>query len=277
MEARDVAARMTTFMVLLYSVYMGALLFGGLGLYTGVIPGGGSFALTVVPAIFGGAVIALVASAQLVKPGETRLRRWLAPVGDGVRDARRLLRRGNAGLRRRADVVGVRHRLPVGVLRGLRRTPRPSACSCVGYFVGMLANTLPLPGGVGGVDGGMIGAFVAFGVDPAGAIVAVLAYRFFAFWLPIAPGAVAFATLRRTVASWEAEDAGEVAPRPSARKRAPAAGSVGSATSTVEPWKVSAASSTTQISSDGCRRWPSRCRPPSRWRGRTTRSSSRST
>ena len=59
----------------------------------------------------------------------------------------------------------------------------------VGYFVGMLANTLPLPGGVGGVDGGMIGAFVAFGVDPAPAIVAVLAYRFFAFWLPIAPGA----------------------------------------------------------------------------------------
>ena len=123
MEARDVAARMTTFMVLLYSVYMGALLFGGLGLYTGIIPGGGSFAMTIVPAIFGGAVIALVAAAQLVQPGERRLRRWLAPVGDGVRDARRLLRRGNAGLRRRADVVGVRHRLPVGVLQGVRRLP----------------------------------------------------------------------------------------------------------------------------------------------------------
>ena len=70
MEARDVAARMTTFMVLLYAVYMGSLLIGGLGLYSGVIPGGGSFAMTVVPAIFGGAVIALVAAAQLVKPGE---------------------------------------------------------------------------------------------------------------------------------------------------------------------------------------------------------------
>ena len=46
----------------------------------------------------------------------------------------------------------------------------------------------------------MIGAFVAFGVDPAAAIVAVLAYRFFAFWLPIAPGAISFASLRRTVA-----------------------------------------------------------------------------
>ena len=85
----------------------------------------------------------------------------------------------------------------------------------VAYFVGMLANTLPLPGGVGGVDGGMIGAFVAFGVDPASAIIAVLAYRFFAFWLPIAPGAISFATLRRTVARWEAEDAGE-APVPAA-------------------------------------------------------------
>ena len=26
------------------------------------------------------------------------------------------------------------------------------------YFVGLLANLLPLPGGIGGVDGGMIGA-----------------------------------------------------------------------------------------------------------------------
>ena len=148
----------------------------------------------------------------------------------------------------------------------------------VGYFVGMLANTLPLPGGVGGVDGGMIGAFVAFGVDPASAIIAVLAYRFFAFWLPIAPGAISFATLRRTVARWEAEDAGEpVAPQaPQGRARGSPT-TARSATSTVEPWKVSAASSTTQTSSGVCRRWPSRCRPLSRWHGPTTRSSSRST
>ena len=39
----------------------------------------------------------------------------------------------------------------------------PWAVIVMGYFVGMLANLLPLPGGVGGVDGGMIGAFVAFG------------------------------------------------------------------------------------------------------------------
>src|SRR6201991_783317 len=73
MEARDVAARMTTFMVLLYAVYMGALVVFGLGLYLGILPGGGSFAMTMVPAIFGAIVIAIVASAQFVRQGDTRI------------------------------------------------------------------------------------------------------------------------------------------------------------------------------------------------------------
>ena len=96
----------------------------------------------------------------------------------------------------------------------------PAGVLVVAYFVGTLANTLPLPGGVGGVEGGMIGAFVAFGVDPSAAIIAVLAYRFFAFWLPIAPGVLAFGSLRHTVARWEAEDAGELPPRKAAKPRA---------------------------------------------------------
>ncbi|MBE2318527.1 flippase-like domain-containing protein [Solirubrobacter sp. CPCC 204708] len=219
MEARDVAARMTTFMVLLYMVYMGALLFGGLGMYVGLIPGGGSFSLTIVPAIFGGAVIALVASAQLVQPGESRLRRWLAPVGQGVRDARRLIASGNAGLLGSLMKWGFDIACLWACFEAFGASPAFGAL-VLGYFIGMLANTLPLPGGVGGVDGGMIGAFIAFGVDPGTAIVAVLAYRFFSFWLPIAPGAVAFATLRRTVARWEAEDAGEREPERRKRERA---------------------------------------------------------
>ena len=50
MERTDVASRMVTFLVLLYGVYMGALVVGGIGLYTGLLPGGGSFAITIVPA-----------------------------------------------------------------------------------------------------------------------------------------------------------------------------------------------------------------------------------
>jgi hypothetical protein len=92
----------------------------------------------------------------------------------------------------------------------------PAAVVVVAYFVGMLANTLPLPGGIGGVDGGMIGALVAFGADPGLAVVAVLAYRGFAFWLPIAPGALAWVSLRRTVARWDEEDSPAAAPAPPA-------------------------------------------------------------
>src|SRR3954471_5175002 len=208
MESRDVAARMTTFMVLLYSVYMGALLFGGLGLYTGIIPGGGSFALTVVPAILGGVVIGIVAAAQLVPPGEGRARKVLAPIGQGVRDARRLVLKGNAGLVGAVMWWAFDIATLWACFKAFGASP-PVGVLVMGYFVGTLANLLPLPGGVGGVDGGMIGAFVAFGIDPSAAIVAVLAYRFFAFWLPIAPGAVSFASLRRTVGKWEAENSGE--------------------------------------------------------------------
>jgi uncharacterized protein (TIRG00374 family) len=69
----------------------------------------------------------------------------------------------------------------------------------------MLGNVLPLPGGIGGVDGAMIGAFSAFGISPSLAVVSVLVYRAFAFWLPTLPGAVAYFQLRRTVHRWRTE------------------------------------------------------------------------
>jgi uncharacterized membrane protein YbhN (UPF0104 family) len=62
----------------------------------------------------------------------------------------------------------------------------------------------------------MIGAFSAFGVPVQLAVVAVLAYRGFAFWLPTLPGAVAYLQLRRTVARWQARRASGVLPRASA-------------------------------------------------------------
>jgi len=257
MERTDVAARMVTFLVLLYGVYMGGMVIGGLGLYSGVLPGGGSFAITVVPAIFGAAVIALVASAQWVAPGEGRIRSVMAPVGRGVRDARRLLRTGNAGLIGALMWWGFDIAVLWACFEAFGAAPS-FAVITVAYLVGMLATTLPLPGGVGGVDGGMVAALIAFGVEPELALIAVLAYRGFAFWLPIAPGALAYLGLRRTVAGWEREDAGEAAVPSGA-------------------WKASVVSSTTRISRSAFRRWPSRCRVPRTSLGRTTPSSSPST
>src|SRR5215218_7598142 len=63
------------------------------------------------------------------------------------------------------------------------------------YLLGMLGNLLPLPGGVGGVEGGMVGACAAFGMDAGIALAAVLAYRAISVWLPALPGVLALATL----------------------------------------------------------------------------------
>jgi uncharacterized protein (TIRG00374 family) len=79
----------------------------------------------------------------------------------------------------------------------------PVAVIVMAYFTGMLGNLLPLPGGVGGVEGGMIAAFLAFDVSGGLAVVAVLTYRAFAFWLPTIPGLFAYIGLRRTVKEWE--------------------------------------------------------------------------
>jgi uncharacterized protein (TIRG00374 family) len=87
-------------------------------------------------------------------------------------------------------------------------SPPPITVIWMAYFVGMLGNLLPLPGGLGGVEGGMIGAFAAFGVPLHVVVVSVLAYRAVSFWLPTVPGTVAYFQLRRTVARWRDEEHG---------------------------------------------------------------------
>jgi uncharacterized membrane protein YbhN (UPF0104 family) len=71
------------------------------------------------------------------------------------------------------------------------------------YVVGQLGGLIPLPGGIGGTDGGLIGAFVLYGTTLPHAAAAVLAYRVFQLGLPSALGALAFTRLRRTLARSE--------------------------------------------------------------------------
>lgn len=187
MERREVGARMVTFLVLLYSVYMAALIVGGLALWTGLLPGSAPVALTLVPAAFGATVIAAALAMPRAAAGlEARLRlrarrddrtgRLAARVAagpsaiaDGVREALRLARSGNAGLLGALMWWAFDVAVLWACFRAFGVAP-PVAVLVVAYFVGMLANTLPLPGGIGGVDGGMIGALAAFGVDPGLAV-----------------------------------------------------------------------------------------------------------
>jgi uncharacterized membrane protein YbhN (UPF0104 family) len=225
MTPRLVACRMVAFMALLYVIYMGSLIIDGIGLGSGLFAGGGSFAITIVPAI-AAAVLFAVAGGIALLPGDleprlerfaarsSRSARFVASAGtvpaltaSGIRTAIRLVRERDPGLLGAPAWWG----FDIAVLWAMFHafgSPPPITVIWMAYFVGMLGNLLPLPGGLGGVEGGMIGAFAAFGVPLHVVVVSVLAYRAVSFWLPTLPGTVAYFQLRRTVARWRDEEHG---------------------------------------------------------------------
>jgi uncharacterized membrane protein YbhN (UPF0104 family) len=73
----------------------------------------------------------------------------------------------------------------------------PITVILMGYLIGQLGGLLPLPGGLGGIDGGLIGTLIVYGVPAAATTAAVLTYRVILFWLPLLLGAVAFISLRK--------------------------------------------------------------------------------
>jgi putative heme transporter len=225
MRPRIVASRMVAFMALLYAIYAVAVVIDGLGLGLGVFSGGGPAAITILPAV-AAAVLMAAGGAVALLPGdiERRLGSWSAGSGrgarliarlvsapaltaHGIRSAIELLRTRQPGLLGAPAWWGFDVAVLWSCFHAFGAAP-PFTVILMAYFVGMLGNLLPLPGGLGGVEGGMIGAFAAFGVEFNLAVLAVLTYRGIAFWLPTVPGALAYLQLRRTVARWRAEEAG---------------------------------------------------------------------
>lgn len=219
MNARTVADRTVSFLVLQYLIYMLALIVCGFGLRWGVFAGPAPFSITVIPAALALIVTVVGLSVAFVPTDfERRLRGFASRQGRIGVLAQRLANgpaAASAGMR--DALAHVRERDPallgavgfwafqIGVLWAAFQAfgePPPVAVLIMAFFIGMLGNLLPLPGGIGGVDGGMIGALVAFGVDAGLAVVAVLVFRGYTFWLPTLPGAIAYLQLRRTVDRW---------------------------------------------------------------------------
>jgi uncharacterized protein (TIRG00374 family) len=226
MPARTVADRSVAFLVLTYAVYLLAMVVAGLGLQWGLFSGPAPWTLTVVPTVFAIILLGIGLLAGLTptdlnrrledfaRRGGRLARFWQraatlpATMSAGVRIALGYVRHADLATLGALAYWGLNIAVLWAAFRAFGHSP-PGAVLVMGYFVGMLGNLLPLPGGVGGVDGGMIGAFIAFGVDEGLAVVAVLTYRGFAFWLPTVPGAIAYFQLRRTVARWRRHGRGE--------------------------------------------------------------------
>jgi uncharacterized protein (TIRG00374 family) len=224
MERRQAVCRMVAFLVVLYSVYLAALVIFGVLLRTGVLSGDAPLSGTVIPAALAALAIVIgLLIALLPDDFERRIERHTsgrfgriarriasapATFAQATRTAIAFVRHPSAGALAFGGAIGFWganiailwasfHAFDVSV---------PLGVVIQGFFLGMLANLIPFaPGGVGAVDAGMIGAFVLFGVPSADVFPAVLTYRVIAFWLPIPPGIIAFFQLRHTVSRWERE------------------------------------------------------------------------
>lgn len=223
MAPRVIACRIAATYAIQYSLYLLAMVAAGLGLWSGVLPGGGPTALTLIPALLSAGALVLGAAMGLVPDDfERRLERLSkrtglvgrmaarvatvpATFGLGVRTALGLIRERRVGLLG-AVAYWAFDIAVLGVSFRAFGTVVPVAVLVMGYFLGTLGSLLPLPGGIGGVEGGMIGAFAAFNVPAGRAVIAVLAYRAISFWLPTLPGVGGYVSLRSTVRGWRIVD-----------------------------------------------------------------------
>lgn len=220
----EAARRMVSFLVLLYAVYVLAVIVFGVLLRIGVLPGDGPVSMTIVPAgiaavVLGGALLLVLIPEDLQRrlesrTGESRAGRvmsWLAAltatVANGIRTSWHFIREPRKGWLPLVGAIGF-WAANITILWASFKSlgvSVPLGELVVGFFVGMAANLLPAPAGVGAVDGGLIGSFAIFGFPLETVIAAVLIFRLFAFYLPVPPGIVAFFQLRATVARWEQE------------------------------------------------------------------------
>ena len=207
MAAERIASRSVAFFLIKSSVNFIAVAVLGTVLALGLLGPDLSLWLTAVPAA--GAV--LVIAAVLVVP---RLGIG-APVSDDAgrtRKATHAVRKALVGGTREAvQMVRSRNQLVIigalgywawdnavlwATFNAFGFSP-PITVILMGYLIGQLGGLLPVPGGLGGIDGGLIGTLIVYGTPVAVTVAAVLIYRVILFWLPLLAGTVAFISLRR--------------------------------------------------------------------------------
>jgi uncharacterized protein (TIRG00374 family) len=215
MRGEEIARRTVAFFLLTSLPNVLGVIVLGLALATGAIGGEGNLLLTLLPATIaaGGIGLALLAgriakrlSRRLdaragTEPSkrELLLIKGLTAVGDGVKEALALLREGNVVL-----ILGLIAYLAFDVMivwatfHSLGPTP-PLAILWIAYLIGELGGLIPVPGGIGGVDAGLVGTLALYSVSLTNATGAVLAYRAIALWVPAVVGGLAFLALRRTL------------------------------------------------------------------------------
>jgi uncharacterized membrane protein YbhN (UPF0104 family) len=233
MPAERIGRRTVAFYLLTSVVNFATAAVAGALLALGILADGGSLAFTAGPAAGAALAIAFVLALPRILSSKTgsrsrtgragRALTWLrGALTGGVHDAILLVRSGNPQIIGGAigymafDVAAL-----AATFAAIGAVP-PVGVLLLAYVVGQLGNLIPLPGGVGGADGGLIAALVLYGTPLSGAAAAVLAYRAFQLGLPALLGGLAVLRLPGVVE--RAPDTGQLCSPPRPRRAAGLAG-----------------------------------------------------
>jgi uncharacterized membrane protein YbhN (UPF0104 family) len=213
MSGERIARRSVAFFLIKSGVNFVAVAVIGTALAIGLVGPDLSLWLTAFPAAMATLAIAAVAALPRLGSGPrpfpgpeaSRSVRWLShtrrAVVRGITEARAILR--SADRRVLAGAFGYwffDNAVLWATFHAFGMSP-PITVILMGYLIGQLGGLIPLPGGIGGIDLGLIGALVAYGTSAAGTAAAVFAYHVILFWLPLIVGGIAFVLLRRNMPS----------------------------------------------------------------------------
>ncbi|HEY2571144.1 MAG TPA: flippase-like domain-containing protein [Solirubrobacteraceae bacterium] len=206
-SADRIARRSVLIFSLTSVVNVGAVVLIGLPMWLGLLPGSRKALLTLLPAAAALATIlgtlALAAWARRAAarraPQGGRTAVALKALADGVADALLLIREHDWRLLGAVAYWVFDNLTLYACLAAFGSGPTVWVVA-MAYLVGMLANSIPIPGGLLAVEGGLVGMLLLFGVRPAShVVVAVVIYRAISLWIPAVIGSLAFLSLRREI------------------------------------------------------------------------------
>jgi uncharacterized membrane protein YbhN (UPF0104 family) len=193
--------------VLTSAVNVGAVALIGIPMWLGIIAGSQDELLTLAPAL--AAITAITGTLALAawarRTAEARAGKRgratvaLTAIGGGVEDALGLIGKRDWRLLGAVGYWLFDNLVLYACLAAFG--PAPSFwVVAMAYLVGMLANSIPVPGGFLAVEGGLVGMLLLFDVRPASLVIAaVVVYRALSLWVPALIGSVAFLSLRREI------------------------------------------------------------------------------
>jgi uncharacterized membrane protein YbhN (UPF0104 family) len=204
MPAGYIARRTVAFFLLTSLANVTALVIAGAGLGSGLLHGSPSVWLGIAPAAIGllgiGAVVLVRPLARVLarRTERARLEKALDSLAEGVDEALSLVRSGDPLLLLGAAGYVLFDVAVLGAcFAAFGHDVPPVGVLLMAYLIGQLGGLIPIPGGIGGVDGGLIGTLILYGASTVAAATAVLAYRGIVLLVPAILGVPAMLVLQR--------------------------------------------------------------------------------